>query len=350
MSLLLWLLAALLTIIILTAIIGWLLAAPKYKGPITDHFDGSRFINYGGINANQVDKIFKLLLTRRPTKWKVPKDAVKEAEVIERVTGDQFRITYINHATILFQFKGINLITDPVYARAVGLFGLIGPWRKLPPGISMERLPPIDFVFISHNHYDHLDRRSLKKIIKTHNPQIITTLGNDLLIKKWTSKVQAIDWWNSIKLNEEIELICTPCQHFSSRGLADRDANLWGGFVLKTEEGNIYWSGDSGYGGFFKTIGERLGPMRFSCIPIGAYKPRWFMGPIHISPQEAVQVHQDVRSEQTMAFHWGTFNLADEGWDEPVLDLKSALNAKGLPLTDFQAVLNGSFFHEQWNL
>lgn len=348
MNFLFWLLIGFGIFCLLVFIIGSLLAAPKYKGPITDHFNGKKFINYGEVEAQWLGTVLKYFFTRKSTKWVVPKDIVTPAKVSNKVDDPNFRVTFINHATILIQLKGVNIITDPVYARAAGLFGLIGPLRKLPPGIAMNDLPPIDFVFISHNHYDHLDIGALKRIIQKHNPQFITTLGNDLLLKKYTAKVSAIDWWQSVEINKDVELICTPGQHFSSRGLTDRDANLWGGFVLKTESGNIYWAGDSGYGNFFKDIGKKYGPFRFACIPIGAYKPRWFMGPIHISPEEAVQVHLDVKSLQSMAFHWGTFDLADEGWDEPVVTLKSELNNKGLQLTDFQAVVNGGVFEEKW--
>lgn len=348
MNFILWLLISFTIFCLLVFIIGDLLAAPKYKGPITDHFDGKKFKNYGGVEAKGIGDVLKYMAKRNPTKWVIPKDITKKAAIQDIVLDPNFRITFINHATILFQLKGVNIITDPVYARAAGLLGLIGPLRKLPPGIALEDLPPIHFVFISHNHYDHLDINAIKKIIKKHNPQFVTTLGNDLLLKKYTSKVKAIDWWQSINLTDNIEMICSPGQHFSSRGLTDRDANLWGGFVLKTESGNIYWAGDSGYGNFFEEIGEKYGPFRFSCIPIGAYKPNWFMSPIHISPQEAVQVHLDVKSKQSMAFHWGTFNLSDEGWDEPKKDLETELKNKNIQLTDFQAVINGSVFMEQW--
>jgi len=348
MNFVFWLLIGLCIFCLLVFIIGSLLAAPKYQGPITDHFDGKNFINYGGVKAKGFENIFKYFIKRKPTKWVIPKDVVTKATVTNKVIDPNFRVTFINHATILIQLKGVNIITDPVYSRAAGLFGMIGPLRKLPPGIELEDLPPIDFVFISHNHYDHLDIGAIKKIAKQHHPKFITTLGNDLLLKKYTSKLQAIDWWQSIELTNEIELICTPGQHFSSRGLTDRDANLWGGFVLKTKTGNIYWAGDSGYGNFFKDIGKKYGPFRFACIPIGAYKPRWFMSPIHISPEEAVQVHLDIKSQQSMAFHWGTFNLSDEGWDEPGRDLNTEMGKRNLQLTDFQAVANGTVFNENW--
>ena len=348
MTILYYLFIGLVIFVLLFVICGYLLSSPKYQGPISDHFDGKKFINYGGINANQVDKIFKLLVTRKPTKWVIPKGVVKPAKVVERIDNQEFRITYINHATILIQCFGVNILTDPVYAWAAGLFGIIGPIRRLQPGIKLEDLPPIDYVFISHNHYDHLDTAAIKKLEKKFQPKFITTLGNDLLLKKYVKDLQAFDWWDSFKLTDEIEMHLTPGQHFSSRGIFDRDANLWGGFVLKTPKGKIYWAGDSGYGTFFKDIGKRLGPMRFSCIPIGAYKPEWFMGPIHINPTQAVQVHQDVQSQQSMAFHWGTFNLSDEGWDEPIHDLESAMTEKGLQTSDFQAIVNGCFFHEKW--
>lgn len=335
-------------LVLSVCVIGNLISSPRYSGPVTDHFNGKYFRNLGGVKVNGFDNVFKLIRTRKPTKWIIPEDIVKEYPILDQCIDNDFRVTYINHATILIQCHGINLITDPVYAKAAGVFGWVGPWRKLQPGISFDNLPKIDFVFISHNHYDHLDIGTIKKVIKKDNPKFITPLGNDLLLSKYGAECVNFDWWEEVQITDEISMVCTPGQHYSSRGLADRNGSLWGGFVLKTPLGSMFWAGDGGYAPFFKEIGERFGPFRFSCIPIGAYKPNWFMKPIHITPTEAVQVHLDVKSQESLAYHWATFNLSDEGWDEPKHDLEKVLKDKNLDQNSFQALVNGGFIEGQW--
>ena len=243
---------------------------------------------------------------------------------IER--SDSLIITYVNHSTFLIQVDSMNILTDPVWSDRVSPFSFAGPKRMRPPGISFDDLPPIDVVLISHNHYDHLDVATLKKIKERFNPWILTPLGVDLYLKELgITRTIHIDWWNYTNMSPTLSVYAVPAQHFSGRGLFDRDKTLWAGFVITTVHGNIYFAGDTGYGSFFKEIGERFGPLKAAMLPIGAYKPQWFMSPVHISPEEAVSVHQEINSELSIGMHYGTFPLADDGQFDPQQDLSKAI-------------------------
>ena len=247
-----------------------------------------------------------------------------------------------NHSTFLIQTQGLNILTDPIWSERTSPVQFAGPKRFVPPGIRWEDLPPIDVVIISHNHYDHLDVNTIKALARDPKASYYVTLGLSANLQELgVEKTYDLDWWEEIKLDENTTLACVPAQHFSGRGTYDRDKTLWAGFVIQSPAGNIYFAGDTGYGGFFKDIGEKYGPFRLSIIPIGAYKPYWFMSPIHISPEEAVQVHQDVRSDFSIAMHFGTFPLADDGRDDPVTDLEAALEKHNLNKAQFIDLKNG---------
>jgi L-ascorbate metabolism protein UlaG (beta-lactamase superfamily) len=187
-----------------------------------------------------------------------------------------------------------------------------------PPGILFEDLPKIDIVLLTHNHYDHLDMQTMKRLWKDHQPAIYCPLGvGKYLKRKGIENVIEMDWWNEEAYNEEITIMCTPAQHFSGRGMFDRDRTLWSGFALLSEKGSIYYSGDTGYGDFFSEIAEKIYPIRLAFLPIGAYKPRWFMGPIHTSPEDALRIHREISSPVSIGMHYGTFPLADDSEHDP---------------------------------
>jgi len=212
-----------------------------------------------------------------------------------------------------------------------------------PPGIRFEDLPKIDYIILSHNHYDHLDINTLKNIYKTHQPKIITPLG----VKSFLDNNQIItatdlDWWQERSLSDSLIIQSVPAQHFSGRGISDRDATLWCGYVIKNHRGNIYFAGDTGYNEFtFKEIGKRCAPISVALIPIGAFKPAWFMSPIHCSPAQAVQIHFDVNASQSIATHFGTFPLADDGEDEPTTELIQAMKEAKLATEKFLVLKEG---------
>lgn len=331
----------LLVSILLIVIIGYFLSVPGYKGPITDHFDGKRFINPGGVKAKGLESLPKWAMNRKRGPWKYT-DVAPGPPPPERVDGDEFRITFINHATFLIQVAGLNILTDPVWSERVSPLSFAGPKRMRPPGLRLEDLPPIDILLLSHNHYDHLDLPVFKQIALQHKAKIFTCLGlSQFLTQKGIPNSTDMDWWDELTYNKDLTIQCTPAQHFSSRGTIDRDKTLWGGFMLKTPVGNLYFCGDTGYGEFLGEIGKRSGPIRLAMLPIGAYKPRWFMSPIHIDPDQAVQVHQMIGAQTSVAMHYGTFPLADEGMHDPVTELKQALTQHEVDESEFILLQEG---------
>ena len=301
-----------------------LFASPRHDGPQSDHFDGERFHNADPSWQREGD-FLKWVLHREQGYWPKWIDSTPGAAPPKRV--DDLRITFINHATTLIQIDGVNIITDPVFSERVSPVAFAGPKRHRPPGIRFKELPPIDYVLISHNHYDHLDVATLHRLQWTHSPRIVTPLGNGKLMQRYGLRnTIELDWWQRFK-----NITVVPSQHFSARAISDRNRCLWGGFVVHSERGNIYFAGDTGWGRHFAEIGRRFQPIRLALLPIGAYLPRWFMRPAHINPDEAVKAHEVLGASTSMAIHFGTFALGDDGELEPVRDLQRAIEANGNP-------------------
>lgn len=307
-------------------VMGITISGPKYRGPVTDHFDGSRFINPGRVKPKGMWDVIKWMINRKRGPW---------PQVLPGHSGDRppahytggIRVTFINHSTFLIQADGLNILTDPVWSMRASPFSWLGPRRARPPGIRFEDLPRIHVVALSHNHYDHLDLQTMRMIFGGHHPRIITPLGvKSFLERESISGITEGDWWDEHILDNDVRIQRVPAQHFSGRGFSDRDATLWCGYVIKTSRGSIYFAGDTGYNEpMFREIGSRSGPFRVSMLPVGAYKPDWFMSPIHTSPKESLKIHQHVGSETSIGMHFGTFPLADDGYDDPHNDLKEAM-------------------------
>jgi L-ascorbate metabolism protein UlaG (beta-lactamase superfamily) len=273
--------------------------------------------------------LLKARLGNEWAKWpkNVPVDTVKP---VARVDSD-IKITFVGHSTFLIQTGKLNLLTDPVWSKRVSPFKWAGPARAHEPGVKLDDLPQIDAVLVSHNHYDHMDVDTLKKL-EVHGPSVLTGKGNEAFLKSEGIKhAVEMEWWEEREL-KGFTFIYVPSQHFSGRRLDDRNQTLWGGFVIKTPEGKkIYFGGDSGYGPFVKDIRSRLGVMDLSIIPIGAYEPRDFFKEMHNNPDDAVKTHLDLQSKQSVACHFGTFQLTAEAIDAPPRELHAALLAHHVP-------------------
>jgi L-ascorbate metabolism protein UlaG (beta-lactamase superfamily) len=253
-------------------------------------------------------------------------------------------VTWVGHATLLVQMAGKNILTDPQFSERASPVSWIGPKRVVPPGLSLEQLPEIDVVVISHNHYDSLDTSTISKLFERsggRETRFFVPLG----LKSWfeslgVSNVIEMDWWDKASVSG-LEIIAVPVHHWSKRGLFDGSKTLWAGWVIQSGNFNFLFAGDSGYTPIFQEIGRRLGPFDLAAIPIGAYEPRWFMRSHHMNPEEAVQVHRDVAAKKSVAIHWGTFVLSDEPLDEPPKKLAEARAKHGLSEQDFRVLQHG---------
>jgi L-ascorbate metabolism protein UlaG (beta-lactamase superfamily) len=318
-----------------------------YTGPVTDHFDGKHFSSPLPTSGKGLREVLRWRFTSKPAPWpeSVP---VAQARPEARVAGT--RVTIVGHATVLIQAGGLNILTDPVWSDRASPFSFAGPKRVCAPGVAFGDLPPIDIVLLSHNHYDHLDAATLRKLVKRDNPRIITPLGNDYIVQNATpwARVEAGDWWDAFMLVEGVEAHIVPAQHWSSRGIFDAGMALWGGFVLKTRDGLIYFAGDTGYGdgGIFREIRARFGEPDLALIPIGAYAPRWFMKDQHTDPEESVQILLDVGAKAALGLHWGVFQLSDEDRDAPREELAVALAQRQIAPDRFIAAEPGHVWEE----
>lgn len=261
-------------------------------------------------------------------------------------------LTWIGHATVLVQADGLNVLTDPMFSQRASPFSFIGPTREQPPGVALAQLPPIDLVLISHNHYDHLDDASVRALAAQPGgpPLVVVPLG----LKAWMAErgirnVVELDWWQSHRVGA-VEVVLTPVQHWSGRGLDDRMATLWGGHAVFGPDLHWYFSGDTGYSKDFADTRARFaarqrhedgGGFDLALIAIGAYEPRWFMATQHVNPAEAVQVHRDLGAKRSVGVHWGTFAMTDEALDEPPRALADARRAAGLADEDFGVMAIG---------
>jgi len=325
-----WVLVAILCIVSLPmAIACFFFSTPSYHGALSDHFDGKHFFNEPRMARDHFKTFLKWMLTRKPGPWLDWTDAPYGPPPPKRVEKGDLRVTFINHSTVLIQMDGLNILTDPIWSMRGSPVSWAGPKRHRPPGIRFEDLPPIDAVIINHNHYDHMDIPTLKRLMEMYHPRIYVGLGNKAFLeKKGISNAQDMDWWDSVPLTEDTTLNFAPSRHFSGRSMCDRNRTLWGSFVIKGPAGVVYFAGDTGFGPQFEEIRKRFGPPRLALLPIGAFLPRWFMAPMHLSPEEAVQAHKILGAQTSVAIHFGTFRLGDDGQFEPVEELFKALDAE----------------------
>jgi L-ascorbate metabolism protein UlaG (beta-lactamase superfamily) len=325
--------------------LGARFSAPRYDGPPSDHFDGAMFHNAAPIPEHGFGDFVRWRRTRPRGQWDGFTPEVVSSTVVARVAGEDLRATYVGHATVLLQTAGLNVLTDPIWSERASPVSFAGPARYAPPGIAFEDLPPIDVVLISHNHYDHLDLPTLKRLASEHEPSIYAPLGNAALLgKHGIESARDLDWWASAPLAGDVTLTCVPAQHFSGRGMFDRNQTLWGGFVLETPGGVIYFAGDTGVGPHFGELRERFGAPRLALLPVGAYLPSWFMRPVHIDPREAAEAHRILGARTSLGIHFGCFELADDPPDAPPRELAAARKELGIAAEVFRAPRVGEAF------
>jgi len=345
-KIMLWIISLLFIAAVTITSAGWMVSKPGYKGPTSDHFNGTTFENSGNVPSKSFFDVMKWYLQRDQGEWvEIPEQEVTFAEKPADNITKGMVITYVNHSTFLIQAAGVNILTDPVWSDRVSPVSFIGPKRFRPPGIKFEDLPKIDVVLISHNHYDHLDLETIKKLDERFRPQFITPLGVGQLLKQSLVRYTSdLDWWESKIVDSDITVHSVEAQHFSARGLFDRNKTLWSGYVIDTPAGDVYFAGDTGYGEFFRKIRQKHPTIKVGLIPIGAYQPRWFMKPMHINPEEAIQVHKDVGAQISFGMHYGTFPLADDGMYEPENDFMQALRKPGNIGVNFKLLKEGDSF------
>lgn len=252
---------------------------------------------------------------------------------------------WIGHSTYLIEINDLAILTDPVWDSYCSPIPIRALKRYSQPPISLEDLPPIDIILISHNHYDHLDSKTVKILSRFH-PQIQWIVPQGLASwfhRRGVEKVKEVGWWEEVRLND-CQIIAVPAQHFSGRTLWDQNRTHWNGYVFESDSKRLYFTGDTGYNEKdFVAIGKRFQKIDLSLIPIGTYVPKRFMQPVHISPSEAVQIHQDVFSQLSLGMHWNTFRLSDEPEDRPPYDLYLAMREKNLPFDSFLPIDIGTY-------
>jgi len=308
----------------------------RYYGPVSDHFDGTKFYYKG--SSHSFSDMVKWLREMKTVKWPDWVDDPFWPKPVEKVADRELRVTYINHATTLIQIDGINILTDPIWSERAGPFSWLGARRVRNPGVKMEDLPKIDVILISHDHNDHLDLRTLRKLNEKHHPKILVGLGvSSVLGSIHSDEIVELDWWqNDVLDKSNLKFTFVPAMHNSGRSLFGSNRTLWGGFVIEGKGGNVYFSGDTGYADFFKEIQKRFGSFRLTVLPLGSYEKRWYMKNQHMNPEDSVKVHKMLNSKQSVGIHYSTFlEHPEQTIDAHEKDLKEALEKYSIPQLDF---------------
>jgi len=335
-----------------------------YSGPPSDHFDGRRFFNPGADPPRGEGATRRWMAGEGRARWPdhVP---VRQTVPPRRVAGNDMRMTWIGHSTVLVQTAGLNILTDPIWSDRASPFSFAGPKRVRAPGVRFEDLPKIDLVVVSHNHYDHMDLRTLKRLWERDRPRIVTSLGNDTILARAGIPALAFDWGGHFvqkrdgaivsgnpacaagpwQCGEAYAVTVERVHHWGSRWLSDRNRALWSGFTIETPAGRIFFAGDTGWGdGSWVREAARHGPFRLAIIPIGAWSPRDFMRSNHIDPGEAWRAFEALAPARAIGVHWGTFQLSFEAIDAPPRAIAALARARRVPADRFVTTEPGATF------
>jgi L-ascorbate metabolism protein UlaG (beta-lactamase superfamily) len=304
--------------------------------PATVHFNGKTFFNPGRESVRGLLDLLRWKLTSRAEPWpervEVDRRPLPPAPVTQGIVA-----TWVGHSTVLLRSASAAILTDPIFSDRASPLSWMGPRRAAPPGVDFGAIPRVDVVLLSHDHYDHLDLPTLRRLARRDDPLAIAPLGHrSLLSGAGLRRIVELDWWQTHECAPGLAATLVPALHWSRRRPFATNRRLWGGFMLHAGGKLVFFAGDSGYDKrLFREIGRRCGAPDLALIPIGAYEPRWFMRSAHMNPSEAVRTHKDVGAHRSLAIHWGTFQLTDEGRDEPVRALGAALKLAGLAADDF---------------
>ena len=304
---------------------------PKFDYLHTEHYDGEQFYNAVAAETRLTRADFiKWILKRKSATWQVEhvaQDPYSTRAVPQNrpdANMNDWQVWFIGHSTVLLQIGPYNFLTDPVWCEYASPIAGQGPKRVRDAGLALEELPHIHAVLLSHNHYDHMDLASLNWLHQKFQMLIYTGLGNAWYLPKKFHVIE-MEWWQSESFNEQIELVYTPAQHGSGRGMRDQNRALWGGFAVKFAQQYAFFAGDTGYSGHFKEIYKRFGAPKVALLPIGAYEPRHLMRYLHMNPEDALHAHYDLHAQCSIALHYRTFQLTDEAYGQPELDLQRAM-------------------------
>ncbi len=329
-----WALAGVLALVGAGATAAWL-APPRTGAVASDHYDGRRF-HYApaGVELTLGDHLAWLSAMRRvpwPTWVRDPAQLPPPA----RVSAGRLRVTFINHATTLIQLDSLNILTDPVWSAHAGPFGRFGAARVRAPGVKLSDLPPIDYVLISHDHYDHLDVPTVRELEHRFHPRFVVGLGVGRELPIPAERVTELDWW-ATRTGPGIRVTFVPARHQSGRLPLRANSTLWGGFVLESRAGPVYYAGDTGAGDFVDSIAQRYPRIRLANLPVGGSAPYWFMASMHMSAEDAVAACVRLGARQGLAVHFATFaEHTEEPIGQPARDLQGALRRRGLDSARF---------------
>ena len=331
-------------------IVSLLYSLPTYSNEVINssvhHLSDGTYANTSGVAyESSFNKLLKWSWERRSKNLETFEFEVEIPNYKEIYENENIVITWIGHESFLYQNKDINVLTDPHFTQRASPLNFAGPKRYMAPGMKIDDLPNIDVVTISHSHYDHLDYKSVKLLSeKFENILFLVPLG----LKKWFESkgiynVRELDWWDSFTIKETL-ITFAPVQHWSARGLFDRNETLWGAWHFKNKFHSFIHLGDTGYTDDFRVIREKLGPVDLAAIPIGAYEPRWIMEFSHINPEEAVMTFLDLEASKAIGMAWGTFILTDEPVKEPPRELLKELKKSNISNEDFFILKHGESY------